>query len=277
MERRVAAILAAPLLANRLCLSILQSTEAIMIPNCLQLFGLNDAEALSMYGTLTGMALSFILFPSTISNSLSVMLLPAMAEAKSAKKQDSINYTASKTISFSLATGILFIGVFLEFGKDLGRVFFHSDLAGTFIQILSWICPFLYLSTTVGSILNGLGKTNLTFFHHLISLSLRIFFIVFGTPKIGILACLWGMLASELLLTFLHIHTLRKHTQISFSALKSLLIPSLFLILSTMLYREIFSFAKQLLSLPPALWLTLGCASLCLSYLSLFWIFRKKL
>jgi len=50
-------LISVPLSANRLCISVLQSAEAIMIPNKLQQFGLTSSEAYSVYGILTGMAL----------------------------------------------------------------------------------------------------------------------------------------------------------------------------------------------------------------------------
>ena len=74
--------LAFPLMGNRLVLNLLQSLDAVFIPDRLNMFGLTGSEALRVYGVLTGMALPFILFPSAITNSLSVMLLPAVAEAQ---------------------------------------------------------------------------------------------------------------------------------------------------------------------------------------------------
>ena len=75
--------MAIPLTANRLLLNILQSFEAIMIPSRLQLFGLTNSSALSIYGVLTGMAMPFLFFPSTLTNSAAVMLLPAVSRAQS--------------------------------------------------------------------------------------------------------------------------------------------------------------------------------------------------
>ncbi len=48
--------LAAPLAATRLCISLLQGSEAVLIPSRLQLHGMTDSQALSVYGVLTGMA-----------------------------------------------------------------------------------------------------------------------------------------------------------------------------------------------------------------------------
>ena len=44
-----------------------------------------EAKALSLYGVLTGMALPCILFPSALTNSISVMLLPTVAELQASQ------------------------------------------------------------------------------------------------------------------------------------------------------------------------------------------------
>lgn len=75
---------------------------------------------------------------------------------------------------------------------------FANELAGTFMVILGWICPFLYLTTTLSSILNGLGKTTTTFLLNLAGSGIRIFFVAVLIPLLGIKAYLWGMLVSHL-------------------------------------------------------------------------------
>ena len=202
--------LAAPLMANRLVLNLLQSAETIMIPERLTIYGLTRSQAVSTYGTLTGMAMSFVLFPSALVNSMAVVLLPATAKHQSSGNDSGIADGISMSFRYSLYLGIFCIGVFTVFGEALGLQVFKSQDAGSFIQILAWLCPFLYLATSSGSILNGLGKTKLTFFHHLVSLLVRIAFVWFGVPEFGVQACLWGMLASEMLLALLHILALRR-------------------------------------------------------------------
>ena len=200
--------MALPLMANRLTLSFLQSLEAIFVPNQLLLSGLSRVESVSIYGVLTGMALPFILFPSAITNSLAVVLLPAVSEAQAQNQPDKIEHTISMALRYSLYMGILCVGLFTRFGPALGETFYHNADAGRFIQILSWLCPFLYLSTTMGSILNGLGKTGTVFVHHTISMLLTLSLVLFAIPRWGIFAYLAALLVSELMLAFLHIHAL---------------------------------------------------------------------
>ncbi|MFR5732354.1 MAG: hypothetical protein ACLUD2_10820 [Clostridium sp.] len=151
--------LALPLIGNRLILNLLAGAEAVWIPNRLQMSGLSDAESFSVYGILTGMALPFILFPSAITNSIAVLLLPSVAKDQAEGRTESISGSVSMALRYSLYMGILCIGIFVLFGCPLGISVFKEEQAGHCMQILAWLCPFLYLAATMGSILNSLGCT----------------------------------------------------------------------------------------------------------------------
>lgn len=187
-----------PLSANRVLVNILQSMEAVMLPGQLRLYGYSNTEALSVYGTLTGMALPMVLFPSVLTNSVSVMLLPVIAEAQEKKEHRYIINAVKKTCFYSLLLGFFCTLLFLLLGKWMGEVLFSNSLAGTFIVTLGWICPFMYLSTTLHSILNGLGKTTHTFFLNILGLGIRIAFVLFVIPLTGIKGYLWGALLSQI-------------------------------------------------------------------------------
>lgn len=197
--------MALPLTGSRLSLTVLQSAEAVLIPLSLQKSGLTTAEALSMYGILTGMALSFLMFPNAVTASISAMLLPVISEEQAKGNTRSISATIEYTIQFGLVIGTLCMGIFLHFGDRLGMILFHEQLAGEFLVTLSWICPVLYLTGNLNSILHGLGKTSVTFFNQLAAILVRILFLVGFVPIYGIQGVLWGLLASQLLLCLLGI------------------------------------------------------------------------
>lgn len=224
--------MALPLMGNRLILNCLQSLEAIFVPNKLLAFGLSTSEAVSTYGVLTGMALPFILFPSAITNSLAVVLLPTVSEAQARGNQKKIEDTISMALRYSLYMGILCIGIFTLFGEDLGRTVYNNREAGVFMSILAWLCPFMYLSTTMGSILNGLGKTSAVFLHHAVSMLLTLAVVVFAIPEYGIHAYLGGLLLSELTLAGLHIHTLSGEVPFHFQGGTMIVKPAFCLVIS---------------------------------------------
>lgn len=203
--------LSIPVSCNHLALHLLQSVEALLLPITLTSFGLAKTEALSTYGTLTGMALPFILFPSTITNAISTLLLPTIAEASANKNKSLIRSLIYHTFLLSVIFGFLLTLFFLLFGNFCGEFFFDSTMAGDFIRTLSFLCPFLCLVTTLESILNGLGKTFTSFIHNIAGLLLRISFVIVFIPQYGIKGYLWGILASEILISLLHAFSLIKH------------------------------------------------------------------
>ncbi len=205
-----------PLTANRILMALLQSGEAILIPAQLRVFGMSNSEALSIYGVLTGMALPIILFPSTLINSASTMILPSVSKAQSTGAEDTISKTISSSLEYCITLGIFCTGMFVFYGARAGSIIFHNDSVAHFIFILAWLCPFLYIATTMGSILNGLGKTTATSTQNTIGILIRILFIIFLTKYYGINAYLWSLLISQVYVSGMHLFSIRRMYKISF-------------------------------------------------------------
>lgn len=204
-------VLAVPLSAGRVIQNLLQSVEAVAIPDRLRMFGLDTSAALSEYGILTGMSLPFILFPTALTGSVAVMLLPAVSEAQALHRERTIAKAVKRSVHYCLLLGFFFLGFFLVFGPTLGRFVFHQEKAGSYLQVLGFMCPFLYMNSTLSSILHGLGKTVRSFFYGVASLLVRLAFVFFCIPIFGIKGYLWALLASQLLLSALQLFPLRNY------------------------------------------------------------------
>ncbi len=201
----------APLCLNRLCINILQAIEAACIPAKLQVYGYSVSESLSVYGVLTGMALPLIFFPGTLTNSVSVLLMPAISEADSANNQRMIGRAVRKCILYCLLLGGACSFLFLCTGEMIGTLIFDSQLAGQLIVMMGFLCPFLYLNTTLTSILHGLGKTGYSFGLSMSSLLLRLLFVFQAIPVYGIKGYLIGMLLGQLLTTVFSLIPLKRY------------------------------------------------------------------
>lgn len=205
--------LAIPLTSTRILMNLLQSVESISIPLCLQKYGYTNSEALSIYGVLTGMALPCIMFPTAVTNSVSTMLLPTVAEIQAEDNLSRLKQLIRRVIFFGFGLGA-FCGIaFLLFGSLTGRILFDSTLAGDFMRTLAWICPFMYMNTTLLSILNGLGKANSSFVNNICGLAVRISGVWFGIGMFGMNGYLWGLLISQLLVSVLCISQLRRYIE----------------------------------------------------------------
>lgn len=186
-----------PLTINRLSVAFSTSLENLLIPQKLQLYGYSQADALSIYGILSGMTLSIILFPCVLTNSLSVLLLPAISEARGRSNENQIRRTTQKAIRLGLLLGFAFTILFLFTGDMIGNKLFHNALAGRFICRLSWLCPLMYITSLLSSILHGLGRPKQVLFVNLLACLIRIGMIWFLVPAYGIGAYLWGLLLSQ--------------------------------------------------------------------------------
>lgn len=187
---------AIPVSLNRLSLHGLQSVEAALIPLMLQTYGLSLKEALSVYGIITGMAMPIILFPCTLSNSVAQMLLPSMSKLQDSPEK--LRRGSVGAIVFSVAFGFVCIIAFITVGAPLGAHLFGEKSVASYVKILAWLCPFIFISSTFKSILHALGKTALVFANNMLSETINLACVVFLIPRFGIYAYLTGMLVSQL-------------------------------------------------------------------------------
>ena len=192
--------MALPLTANRIVLNILQSIEAVSIPQKLLLYGYDTTTALSVYGVLTGMAMPMIFFPNALTSSVAVLLLPTISENHAKGDRGAVINATLRTVKYCSLMGACCLCGFLFLGDWMGTELFHSELAGHFIVTLGFICPFLYLDTTLSSILQGLGMAGRIFFSNVVCLLIRLLFVFFAIPVIGMQGYLWGILVSQLVL-----------------------------------------------------------------------------
>ena len=262
--------LSIPLSTNRLLINILHSVEAVLIPTMLRRSGLNTAEALSTYGTLVGMSIPFIMFPTAVINSLAVLLLPTVSEAQAMDNNDMIGRTTSVSIKYSLIIGIMSTGIFLLFGNNLGISIFNSEEAGRYLIVLAWICPLIYIATTLGSIINGLGKAHITFINSIVGTIAKIVIIIILIPHRGIDGYLIALLIGQLIITIMDsIHIIR-NIPFQFDAVNSLLKPGIIVAMSGFILKSIYEYLHKITHLHQAVFLLLFCFIFCIVCLILF-------
>ncbi|MBE5941969.1 MAG: hypothetical protein E7264_05435 [Lachnospiraceae bacterium] len=214
-----------PLTTNRLALTILQGIESIIIPSVLFIY-YNDSDiSLAHYGIFTGMAFPFIMFPATITNALSTMILPVVSYATSASDTKQLSNLCEKSLHFCLLIGVFSFTIFYIYGIDIGYLFFQNKEAGIYLYQLSFLCPFIYLATTLASIINGLGHANYNLLFTVIATLIRITFIQFFVPNIGLSGYTLGLFISYCYLTTASFIKLQKIIQLPLHFIKKIFIP----------------------------------------------------
>lgn len=188
-----------PITSNNLIFTLFSSFEAIILPTFLFQYYNNADTSMEMYGIITGIVIPFLLFPATITNSLSTMLLPSISYACAKRDTEAIKKALVSSALFCIMLGSFACILYILFGKPLCTFAFKSTEAGTLLQLMGFLCPFIYLSTTLSSVMNGIGYATQNLIYNILGISVRIVCIVFFVPHFGIHAYICGMFCGYLL------------------------------------------------------------------------------
>jgi stage V sporulation protein B len=204
--------IALPVSSNRFIISIMAAAEVILIPRRLVTGGMAYQHSIETYGRLTGMAMPLLFFPSLVTSSIAVTLVPALSEAMSLKNFKSVNYRISKSIQIASILGFIFTALFITYPNQIGDMIYRKESIGEILRTFSLTCIFIYLQQTLLGVLNGLGKQAISLRNSIIGYIIRIMFVYFFIPIYGINSYMWGMVASTACVCILDLYTITKTT-----------------------------------------------------------------
>jgi len=226
--------MAMPLTLNRITSSFLSTVENVMIPGRLQAYGMTGDEAMATFGSITGMAMPLIFFPSAILVALSISLVPSIAESMTLGHTARVNSTITKSITFTCIVAFGAAAIFVVFPYEIGQLVYSQDLR-QILLILGLMCPLWYLNITLNGVLSGLGEQIFIFRTSLMASGINIAFVFFFVPMHGVTAFLVGWFISLALVTVFSIGRLKKTTGIKTSLNLWFIKPALAAILAGLL------------------------------------------
>ncbi|MBE5945941.1 MAG: hypothetical protein E7259_03230 [Lachnospiraceae bacterium] len=201
---------AIPITTNNVIFTLFSSLESILMPAMLFYYYNNSETAMEMFGIITGIVIPFLLFPSTITNSLSTMLLPAVSYASARKNNKAINSALKNSLSFCFLLGVCTWIFYLLFGETLCIIAFKNKEAGILLNNMCYLCPLIYISGNLSAIMNGIDKAFNNLIFNVISIIIRIIFIVSFVPSYGLSAYVLGMTVSYIILDILLLTSVNK-------------------------------------------------------------------
>ncbi len=216
-----------PLTINRLILSMLRSFETILLPVLLVRYGMEKSSALSVLGVLNGMTIPFLVFPSAITGAISILLLPTISEADSKGNHTCCLRLTNEVLKYSLVLGFYCLGIFTICGREICLLLFGSLRSGTYLYILSFLCPLMYMSSSVPSILNGIGKPLITFRNSCITDILQIIMLTFGIIHWGLTGYFIVMYVMQIIQGAIDLYSLNHENLLSLNCTDAVIKPGL--------------------------------------------------
>ena len=196
--------------------------------------------------------------------------MPVISESAARDNTRTLSRSTASAVKYSVLLGVCAGFTFFFFGEELGTTVFSEERAGIYLKNLSFLCPFLYVSTTFQSILNGLGKMNLTFLSSVLGLSLRAVLFAVLIPKLGVYGYFVSLLISQLFLALFELTMIRKSIRFPFDAVNTLLKPSLLLLAAASFFYKLYEFLAVQTTISHLLLLALCGILLALTTLGLF-------
>jgi stage V sporulation protein B len=195
-----------PTTGLRIFHAITHAVQPFLIKAALLQAGLTGDMAIEQFGLLAGVAMTIGFFPAFIAHSLLIVLIPTVSKAYSQKDYSLLQSLLRKVMQFTLIYGVPAVVVFYFFSEPLTQLFFHSDKATLYLQMLWPYFLFHFFVIPMQAILIGLGLVKDAFYHQIwVSLiSFSLMFILGSLPSFQMGGIIIGMNTGAVLLMLLH-------------------------------------------------------------------------
>lgn len=201
-----------PVTMSRIVGSIAYVLEPMLVPFALIYSGTTTAQATGLYGQFAGMAVPLLLFPTFLTYSLSISLMPAVAEAAYQKKAPLVHRRIYQAMRISLVIGAPFTVLLYVFAEPLCSLLYGHPDVGILLRQMAPFSVFLFFQAPLASALQGLDHANVVFRNTLIGAIVKTAAMVLLTmqPSFGIHGTVISLNLSITLVTMLHFASLMK-------------------------------------------------------------------
>lgn len=232
--------IALPMAFSSYVRSALTTLEHLLIPWGLRRGGATKGSALTIYGTVQGMALPVVMFPYALLTPFCSLLVPETAERRASGENDALVSSGARAISFVATFGVGCAGVLACFGGDIGRILCGSAEAGRYITLLAPLVPIMYMDTCIDSLLKGIDEQVYAMRVNLLDASLSVLIVLFLTPIWGIYGFIAEIYICELLNATLSAARLFKRLKLPIDPWRDLFFSTASIIFATTFTRAAF-------------------------------------
>ncbi|MBQ8884827.1 MAG: oligosaccharide flippase family protein [Clostridia bacterium] len=206
---------ALPITAVRGGGSLVNSLVAVILPAMLIRAGATQSEALALFGIVSGMVMPVLSIPSTFIGSISLVLVPELAEDYYGGQKKRLTANIERGVFAATAIACILLPLFSVLGRDVGRLLYSNDEAGVMIERCSFMLLPMSLTMITTGVLNSLGFEKQTLLYYFVSAALMILAVFLLPQYIGIYAFPVGLALSFIACALLNLAYLCKKIRLS--------------------------------------------------------------
>ncbi len=208
--------------------TIMNLIDSILVPQKLLQCGLTSFESTILYAQLTGKAAVIVNIPLTLSMAVCTSLIPSIAESYVLKK----TLEVKNKINMSLKLGMIialpcFLGLFFM-SEPIMKLIFPGRYDGFgILKYLSISIPFIILTQTTTSILQGTGNYVKPIFNLLTGCAAKVLITWYLVPvkDINIYGAVIGSISAYVIASLLNILDLRIKLKVKFDLYSTIIKP----------------------------------------------------
>lgn len=217
-----------PILLSGYVQMIMSSLNEALVPIALLKYHTSAEQSLSEYGMFEAMIIPVIFFPAVVISSLSSIIIPEVARAKSAGHSYRVKHLVHQSLSKSCSYAFFIAGLIFMCGKSIGTIICPADsLVGESLVRMFPVIPFIYLEIVLEGILKGLGKQNFSTINSLCEYIIRIICVIVFVHFYGFTGVLISYYASNVYSNIVRIIVVCKTAELKFNVTDFILIPLL--------------------------------------------------
>lgn len=182
--------------------------------------GVSPGLATEQFGMLAGVAMTIGFFPAFIAHSFLIVLIPTVSKAYAQKEFHKLQKMLQQVMLLTFLYGIPAVTAFYFLAEPLTNLFFHSNDAAVYLQLLAPYFLFHYFTIPMQAYLLGLGLIKDTFLHSVWAtvVTFTLIYLVGSRPEWQMEGVIIGMNSGSLIILLLHYLTICKKIGITWLA-----------------------------------------------------------
>ena len=221
--------------------SVLLTIEHLLIPIGFQKSGSTAESSLAVYGTIHGMVLPVLLYPSAILSSLAGLLVPELAQWYAVQNRERIAAITARVLHMTLLFALGTAGILYVFAEPLSVAVYGNHDSTQYLRLLAPLLPVMYLDMTVDGLLKGLDQQLYSMRYNLYDSALCVALVYFLLPRYGVRAYIFILFFSETMNFYLSVSRLIRVSAVRLPLYNGVLKPACCILAAFFLVRSAFS------------------------------------
>ncbi len=216
-----------PVAASAYLRSGLSSLEHALTPTFLAGNAMGKSGALASYGTVHGMVLPLIYFPSAALQSFATLLIPKLAVCLQKKQHERIKTLVERSLRAAMIFSVGVSCLLFFFAEEIGMAVYKTPDVAPFIRILAPLTVAMYADSVVDGALKGLNQQVYSMGYNIIDAAMALILMPVILPKYGVAGYIFIIYITELTNAFFSIERLFRVSSFRFHPIRWAVIPYL--------------------------------------------------